>query len=188
MNIRDARTGDAVNVTTHNELRTSGVVFTMPHYEADTNATVYMITHKIDAPDTSSNTIVWLNNTDTNSSFKLVVSEIILSAEANAEWEIYTGTTRSSGGGSLTPVNTNTASSNTLSATVYGSQTSNFVAVTGNKYYFGRYTNAAFIPLELSWDDTILLGYNSTLGISCKTTTSTNVYVNIILVSHESHI
>ena len=187
MNIRDARNGEAANVTPHNELRTSGVSFTMPHYEADTNASVYMITHKIDAPDSSSNSILWLNNIDTASNFKLVVSEIILSAEANAEWEIYTGTTWSSGGGSLTPVNTNTSSSNTLLSTVYGSQTSNFVATTGSKYYFGRYTSVAFMPLELSWDDTILLGYNSSLGISCKTTTSTNIYVNIILVSHENH-
>lgn len=188
MNIRDARNGTAVNVTPHNELVTSGVVFTMPHYEADTNATVYIVTHKIAAPDASSNTIIWLNNDNSDTSFKLVVSEIIVSAEANAEWEIYTGTTRSSGGGSLTPVNTNTLSSNTLLATVYGSQTSNFVGVTGSKYYFGRYTSVSFMPLELSWDDTILLGFNAALGISCKTTTSTNIYINIVLVSHESHI
>lgn len=187
MNIRDARTGNSLNITAHNEARTSGVAFTMPHYEADTNASVFLVTHKIAAPDTSSNNIIWLQYTDTNTDFKLVVSECMVSAEANAEWEIYTGTTHGSGGGSLTPVNSVTSSSNTLLSTVYGSQTSNFVNIIGTKYYFGRYTSAAFIPLELSWDDTILLGYNSTLGISCKTIASTNIYVNLILVAHQAH-
>ena len=187
MIIRDARNGTAVSVTEHNEIRTSGVAFTMPHYEADTNSSVYLVTHKIAAPDTNLNNIVWLRNDDSDSNFKLVVSEIIVSAEANAEWEVYTGTTRSSGGGSLTPVNSNTTSSNTLLSTVYGSNISNFIGTTGSKYYFGQYTSVSFMPLELSWNDTLLLGYNSTIGISCKTTTSTNIYINMILVSHQNH-
>lgn len=187
MYISDPSTQNKAGVTESFELRTAGLALSLPHYESDFNNRVFSITHKIATPDTSSNTILWLVNTDTDSDYRIAVSSLIVSSEANTEWEVFTGTSHVSGGGSLTPVNTNTTSSLGLKASVYGSSVGDFIVTGGTKYYFGRQVSSAWMPIPLSWCDCEILGYNSSLGITAKTSSAANVYISLVVMSHKVH-
>lgn len=142
------------------------------YYVSRDNGQVYTFNSEFDA--VSGQEVIYIKNT--SSTKKLFISQIILGAGSEADWEVFEVTSGTAAGTSVTPKNLNLSSSNDAASTVFGN-----AQVTGSLSgdTISHIISSSATSVRLSYGDALILGQNDDISITYSSSASSEVEVTV---------